>query len=184
MAGIINLQIKICIFKLYQTFLSLIMETVAIDVETKRIAQTLHDTYCGAAWHGPGVQEILLGLTPGQAFSRPIPGAHSVWELVLHMTVWRLFVWNKMAGERSFEISSPEQDWPPAENDSLPAWQSALSGLEKSQQQLVEALGTFPDSRLSETVPGRDYSYYKLLHGIIGHDLYHAGQIALLKKMG
>jgi uncharacterized damage-inducible protein DinB len=159
------------------------MESIAPDVEAKRIARTLHETYSGAAWHGPSVHETLRGLTPGQAFSRPIQGAHSTWEIVLHMTRWRLFVWNKVAGERSFEITSPEQDWPRVENDSPVAWEAALQELENTQQQLLEALETFPDSRLSETVPGREYSYYKLLHGIIGHDLYHAGQITLLKKM-
>ncbi len=179
----INVWIINCIFKPSSKSCLIIMESIAPDVESRRIARTLHEAYSGAAWHGPSVQEILRELTPAQAFSRPIPGAHSVWELVLHMSRWRVFVWNKVAGDHSFEITSPEQDWPRVDTNSPTAWKAALEELENTQQQLLEALETFPDSRLSETVPGREYSYYKLLHGIIGHDLYHTGQIALLKKM-
>jgi uncharacterized damage-inducible protein DinB len=159
------------------------METTATNAEAKRIAQTLRDTYASDAWVGPSLQDILRGLTPGQAYSRPIPNAHSIWEIILHMTVWRMFAWHKLNGNSAFEINSPGQDWPPVENDSLPAWEAALTELEKSQQQLLEALEGLDDGKLHETVPGREYPYYKLLHGIIGHDLYHGGQIVLLRKM-
>ncbi len=67
------------------------------------IAQTLRDTYAGAPWHGSGVKEILRGVTPQQASSWPLPEAHSIWELVLHMTVWRQSAWNKLTGNHAFE---------------------------------------------------------------------------------
>ncbi len=159
------------------------MKTDSAGPEAARIAQTLREAYDGPAWHGPAVREILREITPGQAAGRPIPGAHSIWEIVLHMTAWRQFGWHKLAGDPAFDLATPEQDWPAVENDSLPAWEAALTALEKSQQQLLEALEKLPDARLAETVPGRDHSYYKLLHGIIAHDLYHGGQIVLLKKM-
>ena len=159
------------------------METLASNAEARRIAQTLRETYAGATWVGPSLQDILRGLTPEQAYSRPIPNAHTVWEIILHMTAWRLFTWHKLNGNHAFDIASPEQDWPPMENDSLPAWEAALTELEKSQQLLLEALDGLSDDKLHETVSDRDYSYYKLLHGIIGHDLYHGGQIVLLRKM-
>jgi uncharacterized damage-inducible protein DinB len=159
------------------------METTATDAEAKRIAQTLRDTYAGDAWVGPSLHDILRGLTPAQAYSHPIPNAHSVWEIILHMTAWRLFAWHRLEGNSAFTIASPEEDWPPVENDSLPAWEAALTGLEKSQQLLLAALDGLPDAKLRERVPGKDYSFYKLLHGIIGHDLYHGGQIVLLRKM-
>lgn len=159
------------------------METVATGAEAKRIAQTLRDTYAGDAWVGPSLHDILRGLTPDQAYGHPMPNAHSIWEIILHMTAWRLFAWHKLNGNAGFDLASPEQDWPPVENDSLPAWEAALTELEKSQQQLLGALEGISDDKLHETVPGRDYSYYKLLHGIIGHDLYHGGQIVLLRKI-
>ena len=159
------------------------MKTDATGAEVKRIAHTLRENYAGDAWVGPSLHDILRGLTPEQAYSRPISNAHTVWEIVLHMTAWRLFVWHKLNGYHTFDIISPEQDWPPVEHDSRPAWEAALTALEKSQQQLLDALEGLSDDKLHETVPGRDYAYYKLLHGIISHDLYHGGQIVLLRKM-
>ncbi len=159
------------------------MEPVATGAEAKRIARTLREIYAGDAWVGPSLHDILRGLTPDQAYGHPIPNAHSIWEIILHMTAWRLFAWHKLSGNDTFRIDSPEQDWPPVENDSLPAWEAALTELEKSQQLLLEALDGLADDRLHETVPGKDYAYYKLLHGIIGHDLYHGGQIVLLRKL-
>jgi uncharacterized damage-inducible protein DinB len=146
------------------------------------IAQTLRDIYAGTPWHGPSVKDILRDITPQQASSRPLADAHSIWELVLHMTVWRQFAWNRLTDNHAFEVSAPEQDWPEVTNDSQPAWEAALTGLAISQQQLLEALADFPEENLHEPVPGKDYSWHNMLLGLIGHDLYHAGQIALLKK--
>lgn len=178
------MKLKICIFKLSHAPLYLFaMKTDSTGPEAGRIAQTLREAYAGPAWHGPAVRDILREITPGQAAGRPIPEVHSIWEIVLHMTAWRQFVWHKLAGDPAFDLASPEGDWPAVENDSLPAWKATLTALERSQWQLLEALQSLPDARLAEMVPGRNYSYYKLLHGIIAHDLYHGGQIMLLKKV-
>jgi uncharacterized damage-inducible protein DinB len=150
--------------------------------ETHRIIDLLQRTYAGNAWHGSNIQTILADVSAKQASLKPITTAHSIWELVLHLTQWRTFAWQKIAGDPQFDITTPETDWPPVADSSQEAWQTALQQLDKSQEKLVEALYKFSDANLSQIVPGRDYTYYVLLHGIIQHDLYHTGQIALLKK--
>ncbi len=159
------------------------MQPSAYYPEAQRISHTLQDTYNGNAWHGPSVGEVLKDVTAAEASLRPISSGHSIWELVLHMTSWRIFTWNKLAGDPSFDITDPAHDWPPVKEDSQLAWEAARLALENSQQQLLIALENFPDERLMQIVPGRSYDYYKLLQRNIGHDLYHTGQMALLKKM-
>jgi DinB family protein len=76
----------------------------------------------------------------------------------------------------------PEQDWPAIADRSSGAWSSLLESVFSTNQELVRAIESFSDSRLGETVPGRKYDFYRLFHGMAQHALYHAGQIALLKK--
>jgi hypothetical protein len=78
------------------------METVATGAESKRIAHTLREIYDGDAWVGPSLHDILRGLTPGQAYGRPIPNAHTIWEIILHMTAWRLLVLAQADRQRRF----------------------------------------------------------------------------------
>jgi uncharacterized damage-inducible protein DinB len=156
--------------------------TCQMNREIARIAHQLQSTYAGAAWHGSPVKKVLSGLTAAQAAARPLPQAHTIWELVSHMTAWREFTRRKLLGENDFDIRTPEQDWPATPPVSEENWQQTLAKLEANQQQLVQLLAETQDSLLEEIVPGRKYSFYHLLHGIIQHDLYHLGQIALLKK--
>lgn len=153
-----------------------------MNTEAERIRNLLQSTYEGEPWHGSSVKSIINGITPQQANTRVLTECHSIWELVLHITAWRNFAWQKLTGNSSFDISSLEQDWPPVKQTDMDSWQAALQNLEQSQQSLIQVLKNTDDDKLNEVVPGRNYSFYVLLHGIIQHDLYHAGQIAMLKK--
>ncbi len=148
--------------------------------EVERIADQLRRAYEGEAWHGPPLKQILAGVTAEQAARRPVANAHSVWELVLHIAVWESVVSRRLAGE--IVQPSPEQDWPPVRDTSEAAWKKALADLEHGHMQLRQSIAALSDARLMDKVPGKDDSVYVLLHGVIQHDLYHAGQIALLKK--
>ena len=149
--------------------------------EVERIAEQLRTAFEGDAWHGPSVRELLASTTRGQAAKRPIPGAHTIWEIVLHMGVWESVVRRRLSGE-SINDLAPEENWPPVHDVSEEAWMKALEVLEQGHIQLSQSITCLTDERLGETVPGKDYTVYVMLHGIIQHDLYHAGQIALLKK--
>src|SRR5271170_3893932 len=152
--------------------------------KSSRIADQLRRAFDGDAWHGDSVLEILNGVTAGQAAARPIAGAHSIWELVLHIAAWDGAVRRRMGGV-AVSLSDAE-NFPPVTDTSEAAWRAALTLVRRVHEELVEAVTAFPDSRLYEMVPGKEgahYTFYYMLHGVVQHELYHAGQIALLKKM-
>ena len=150
--------------------------------EIERILDQLERTYEGSAWHGPSVREALDGITAEQAAARPLPGAHTIWELAHHIAVWEDVGRSRLEGDRAqINISSPE-DWPPADDTSEAAWEQAKASLDRGHQALTEAIARLNESRLDEPVLEGMSTVYVTLHGVIQHDLYHAGQIALLKK--
>ncbi len=148
--------------------------------ETERIADQLHRAYHGGAWHGPALRQLLSGLSAKQAVARPLRGAHTIWELVLHITAWKKAVRQRVMG-KAIELS-PRQDWPPVGKAGATAWRKTLTALDRAHRQLEAAVARLPESRLRGIVSGRKHTVYFLLHGLVQHDLYHAGQIALLKK--
>lgn len=148
--------------------------------ETKRIADQLHRAYHGGAWHGPALRQLLSGVSAKQAAARPLRGAHTIWELVLHITAWKGAVLRRMQGKA---VSlSPAKNFPPMPQATTGNWKRTLDALRAAQNDLQRAISALPESRLKKVVPGKRYSLYFMLHGLVQHDLYHAGQIALLKK--
>ena len=146
----------------------------------QRIADQLHRAYSGGAWHGPALRELLAGVSAKQAAARPVAGAHNIWELVLHITAWKRAV-RKRAMGKALELS-PRQDWPPVGKAGAAAWRKTLRALGTAHRQLEKTVTRLPESRSNRIVPGRKHTVYFMLHGLVQHDLYHAGQIALLKK--
>ncbi len=151
--------------------------------EIRRIRGQLRAAFDGSPWHGPAVWKVLEGVEPAQAAARPVADAHTIWELVLHMAYWRRVALEALAGDSiaGHQANTPE-DWNQAEETTEAAWREAREALRGTQDELLAALDGLDDGRLEETVPGREYPFYVLLHGVIQHDIYHAGQIALLKK--
>jgi uncharacterized damage-inducible protein DinB len=148
--------------------------------EVNRIDDQLKRAFEGHAWHGPSVLEVLADITAERAAAKPLLGAHSIWEIVLHATAWHVGVRRRLEGEH-VELS-PEEDWPPVTDTSDTAWRQALAALEQTHTELRSTASRLADSRLPEKVAGKDHSVYVMLHGLIQHNLYHAGQMALLKK--
>jgi uncharacterized damage-inducible protein DinB len=152
--------------------------------EAVRIADQLRRAFAGDAWHGDSLFEILDGVTAAQATARPIKNAHTIWELVLHIAAWDNAVLRRLGGV-AVELSDT-QNFPTVTDKSETAWRKALAEVQRVHDELVEAVSVLPDSRLDEIVPGKEgahYTFYYMLHGVVQHELYHAGQIALLKKM-
>jgi uncharacterized damage-inducible protein DinB len=131
------------------------------------------------------LQELVTDLSVGEAAARPVDGVHTIWEIVLHVSCWERVSRRRMNGELIVDVDAAE-DWPPvpesAGSVSEKAWQEARAELEEENSRLLRAIGEFEEDRLVEQVPGKVDTFYELLHGVIQHDLYHAGQIALLKK--
>lgn len=148
--------------------------------EVARIGSQLKRAFEGEAWHGLSLKELLAGVTAEQAAAKPLVGAHSIWEIVLHIAAWERVALRRLEGQTA--LISTEEDWPTVNDTSETAWREALANLESGHRQLRAALRTLTDADLDKLVAGQQYSVYFLLHGVIQHDLYHAGQIALLKK--
>ena len=150
--------------------------------EIERILNQLKRAYEGEAWHGPSVREALAGVSAEQAHARSLANAHTIWELTQHIAVWESVGLRRLQGDRAaIEISSPE-DWPPPEDQSEAAWEQAKAALDRGHQALVAAISQVRESRLDEPILEGMSTVYVTLHGVIQHDLYHAGQIAILKK--
>ncbi len=150
-----------------------------MEGELKNIISLLTSTFEKKPWYGPSLKEVLRDITPGLALKK-LADTHSIIELVAHMTAWRTFVIRKLEGDDQFTVEDP-MNFPEVTD-----WPDVLQGLFESQAKLISTLQNFPGSRLHEVVPHGSYryTYYALLHGIIHHDVYHTGQISLLKKSG
>ena len=132
-------------------------------------------------WHGPALADLVGDVSAQDAAAKPVAGAHSIWELVLHMTSWTEIVRQRLASLSMID-ATPEEDWPPVKDASADAWRAAVERLKAAHRELAEDVTALDDSRLIGRVPGREHSVLAMVHGIIEHDAYHGGQIALLKK--
>ena len=148
--------------------------------ERDRIVDQLDRAFEGEAWHGPSVMEVLKGVAWKKAVGKPVRGAHSVWEIVLHITAWEDVVRRRLLGETV--TLTDEQDWPPVADPGQAGWSRALESLRAGHARLRETAAGIADKDLDSSPGGKSSTPYVLLHGIIQHDLYHAGQIAVLKK--
>jgi uncharacterized damage-inducible protein DinB len=153
---------------------------LARTAERDRIVDHLKRAFEGEAWHGPSVLEALEGVTWKQALEKPIPGAHSIWELVHHITTWEDVVRRRLLGGTP-DVPS-EVDWPPIRDESKEGWAKALENLKAGHAQLRKVAAQVEDADLDTSPTGKTSTRYVLLHGAVQHDLYHAGQISILKK--
>ncbi|HEY0004791.1 MAG TPA: DinB family protein [Pyrinomonadaceae bacterium] len=148
--------------------------------EVESILDQLRRAFEGQAWHGPSVMELLADVTAAEAAARPLARAHSIWELALHIAAWENAARRRLTGDRA-ELPTAE-DWPALLETGEAAWQEALQFLKTNHQELRAEIARLTDAELRKPILEGMSSIYGTLHGVIQHDLYHAGQIALLKK--
>ncbi|HET7228688.1 MAG TPA: DinB family protein [Longimicrobium sp.] len=155
--------------------------------ETGRIADQLRRVWEGDPWYGSNVVDVLRGITPQQAAHRPIPQAHTIWEIALHMTSWNREVLRRL--KTGVARDPQDGDWPRQPDPTRENWRWATEMLEASLSALIAEVERFPAARLGEVVGeardrplGSGVSYYVLLHGIVQHNVAHTAQMSLLKK--
>ena len=148
--------------------------------EVERILDQMDRAFSGDAWHGPSLMALLEGVSAENASVHSIRGAHSIWELVNHIAAWHRIVHQRLSGELVEPTS--EMDWPPVWDASEVAWQRALGSLAEGRARLRRVVEGLRDDLLQDKPAGNSDSRYITLHGVVQHDLYHAGQIAVLKK--
>src|SRR4051812_29255987 len=149
--------------------------------DPKPIAQQLRQAVAGPMWHGPSLSAVLDGVTYVAANSRPIPGAHSIWELTLHIAAWADIARARL-GERVMPDPTRSRDWPPVPAPSPAVWRQAVEQVGSAYDALADHVGWLKPDDLARVVPGRDYTVETMVRGVIEHGVYPAGQIAILKK--
>jgi uncharacterized damage-inducible protein DinB len=158
-------------------------EQVSVS-EVERIRDQFRRAFEGEAWHGPSVLALLDGVTAQQAAAHPIQGAHSIWELTLHIAAWERACKRRLEGDPA--QLTDEEDWESIDDTSEAAWKQTKQQLIDNHRELMQAIARLDESRLNEPIikdPNIPFSsVYVTLHGGVQHDLYHAGQIAIVKK--
>jgi len=136
----------------------------------------------GEAWHGPSVLEALEGVSVEQAAAHPIADAHSIWELVLHLCGTYGLVLRRLGGDGR-QLTETE-DWPAVPAPTAENWSDSIRLLKQLNEDLRQAVKSFPAERLDQPlVSEAPYTAYTQFIGVTQHNLYHAGQITLLKKL-
>ena len=157
--------------------------------ERDRLVDQLEREINGVPWHGPSLANILDGITAEQAARKPSADAHSIWEILLHMTGWKREVARRAQGHAAGDPAGG--DWPDVGEVSDARWRAAQDEQFRAQREIVELVRDLSDPQLDTKVPGDTAAYIgagisvrATLYGILQHDVYHSGQIALLKRVG
>jgi hypothetical protein len=146
----------------------------------ERLTEQLDNAFSGSPWYGPSVHEVLDGVTAETAARRPITSAHNIWEIVVHMIVWKDVVCRRIHGDSV--DPTPDEDWPTVTVFGDREWSETLVALKKAHEHLVSDVRGFDPARLHVVIAGRKTDPYFQINGAAQHDIYHAGQISLLRK--
>ena len=156
--------------------------------ERDRIVDQLTREIEGQPWHGSSLTAILDGVLAPQAAHKPSSDSHSIWEILLHMTGWKREVTRRALGHVAGEPAAG--DWPAVGEVTEARWRDAQADHLRAQRELLDAIHGLSDAQLAARVPGdtatstgAGLSITATLWGLVQHDVYHSGQIAILKKM-
>jgi uncharacterized damage-inducible protein DinB len=127
------------------------------------------------------LRELLEDIDAATAAAKPLPNVHSIWELVLHIAAWDGAASRRLSG-KVCQLKA-KANFPAVPVPTHAAWSEAVAEATRTHDALVETVAGLSDKRLRDRVPGKRYDFYHMLHGIAQHELYHAGQIAILKKV-
>ena len=156
--------------------------------ERERLVDQFEREIDGQPWHGPSLSNILEGISAEQAARKPSADAHSIWEILLHMTGWKREVARRAQGHPAAEPA--QGDWPAIGEVAERRWSEAQEDHRRAQRELLDLVRGLDDARLGAKVSGDTAAFIgagisvkATLYGLLQHDVYHAGQIALLKKL-
>jgi hypothetical protein len=148
--------------------------------KVQQLADELWQCVKGDPWYGPPLFSVIQGVNHTMAGRKPIKDAHSIWELVLHITAWMNTVNRRINGIQTDQPLAG--DFPPVDKLYSEAWQTELRVLIEEFSALHSGILKLKTRDLKKIVPGSEDTYYTQIHGIIQHTIYHTGQIAILKK--
>jgi len=151
-----------------------------MTAEATRLADQLKRAFDGSAWHGPSLFEALKGVDSRMANARPIAGAHTIWELTLHVAAWEGAILRRLKGE-ALQLKGAE-NFPKILKAGEKEWQKAKKLVRDRHAELLFEVARLSEPRLRGRVPGKKYDFGFMLDGAVQHIVYHAGQIQLLRK--
>lgn len=147
------------------------------------LLDTLDRAFDTRSWHGPGLRGLIRGVTPRQALWRPDPRRHNIWELVLHTAYWKYAVTRRLTGASAGAFPRKPSNWPSAPAKPDPTrWREDVALLEREHLRLRATVAAL-DLRLLSGRLGRSWTVAQTIEGVAAHDLYHAGQVGLIKRM-
>jgi DinB family protein len=152
--------------------------------ELALLLRILDEGYGKRAWHGPNLRGSLRGVAAQEAAWRPGPDRHNIWEVAVHAAYWKYANRRRLTGEKRGSFAFAGSNWiarPEAPTEK--AWRADLALLDQEHRRLRETVEGTPAARLSRTSPGSRHRVDTLVYGIAHHDVYHAGQIQLLKRL-
>ena len=147
----------------------------------KLVLALLDEGYEKKTWHGPNLKQSIKGVTAKQAAWRPGPGRHNIWEVMLHAAYWKYAVRRRLAGEKRGSFALEGSNW--FNTAASRGWKDDVRLLVGEHRKLRAAIAAFPASALGRPVDAKKQTAAYTIRGIAAHDLYHAGQIQLLKKL-
>jgi uncharacterized damage-inducible protein DinB len=142
----------------------------------------LDQAYHHHSWHGTNLRGSIRGLTPADAAWRPQPGRHTIHEIVVHAAYWKYAVRRRLAREKRGSFPLKGSNWFPREAADTELWRADLRLLDDCHRTLRQVVSELSAAALTRSV-GQSLSALSLVSGTIAHDLYHAGQIQLIKRM-
>jgi uncharacterized damage-inducible protein DinB len=150
--------------------------------EVDRIVDQMMRAHAGDSWTDVSLVRLLEGVTSAQAAAKPIPGAHSIWEIVLHLITTQEYIVDLARG--TFRPSPPGEAWPPVGEATEKAWAEAVDRFRAGEAEVRRVVSAaIPDELLDEPLQKGGTSAYNNLHGYIQHAFYHGGQISVLRKL-
>lgn len=156
-----------------------------MDPGTRRLVfKMVDEAFERRAWHGPNLRGSLRGVTAAQAAWRPAPGRHSIWELTVHAAYWKYAVRRRLTGRKRGSFALKGSNWfPRPDAGDASAWRGDVALLVREHRLLREAIAALKVKDLDAPSPGHRQTYATLISGVAAHDLYHAGQIQILKRL-
>ena len=154
--------------------------------QVRQLLEVMARAYERRSWHGTNLRGSIRGLTAANAVKRPQRNRHNVWELVVHAAYWKYAVRRRLSGEKRGSFALKGSNWfprPDARGAIEGAWRGDVALLDASHRELCDAVAQLRDDDLGRPIPGSTVPNFELIAGIAAHDLYHAGQIQLIKRL-
>jgi hypothetical protein len=154
------------------------------DAVIELLLEVMDQAFDRKSWHGTTLRGSLRGVTPENALWRPAADRHNIWELTLHTAYWKYAVRRRLAGEAIGSFDRRPSNWPAIpEPPNQRAWKRDVAFLEDEHRKLRAVVAGLRPAQLSRRSPRGVWTNMQEIHGVAAHDLYHTGQIQLIKRL-